>query len=173
MRCFISVDITDNVKKEIEKVQEQLPEFLGKKIEYENLHLTLKFLGEVDEKKINEVKKRLSSLKFEKFEAKLDLIGIFSEDFVRIIWLHLTDCEKLQKQIDEKLKNLFKLESRFMSHLTLARVKSINDKKLFLKQLKEIKIPELKFSVNKFSLKKSVLTSSGPVYETLEEYNLI
>ncbi len=173
MRCFISVDIPDKIKREIQNVQEHLPELSGKKIEYANLHLTLKFLGEVDESLISEIKERLSEVKLKKFETEIDSIGLFSEEFIRIIWLHLANCEELQKQIDEGLKNLFKPEKRFMSHLTIVRVKSINDKEFFLKELKEIKHSKVNFLVDKFNLKKSVLTTKGPIYETLGEYNLI
>ncbi len=45
MRCFISIDLPEKIIQEIKKIQEELPEFIGKKTETENLHLTLKFLG--------------------------------------------------------------------------------------------------------------------------------
>ncbi len=173
MRTFISIDIPQEVKNQIVKIQSQLPEFQGKKTEYENLHLTLKFLGEIDEKRIEEVKKKLGEIKFNKFEVEIDSIGVFSEKFVRIVWLHLDNCEKLQKEIDKGLEDLFEKEKRFMSHLTIARVKSVYDKKEFLEGLKEIKIPKIKFVIDNFGLKKSILIGKGPIYETLEKYNLI
>lgn len=172
MRIFISIDIPESIKNKIKEIQEQLPDFSGKKTEPGNLHLTLKFFGEVDEEKLERIKRRLSEVRFEKFETEIDSIGIFSEKFIKIIWLHLINCDKLQKDIDEKLKDLSEPEKRFMGHLTIARVKSIKDRKLFLEQLKEIKIPKVKFLVDNFRLKESVLTEKGPVYETLEEYVL-
>jgi len=172
MRCFISIDVPEGVKKKIQKIQEQFPEFFGKKIEFENLHLTLKFLGELNEEKIELVKMKLNEIDFKKFETKVDSIGVFSEKFVRIIWLHLRCCDALQKQIDKKLEDVFKKEKRFMSHLTMARVKKIKDKKKFLGDLKKIKIPEIKFVVESFRLKKSELKPEGSVYETLEVYDL-
>ena len=170
MRVFISIDIPEEVKKEIKKIQDTLPDFLGKKTELENLHLTLKFLGEIDEQKIEGVKNKLSEIKFNKFEAEIDLIGVFSEKFVRIVWLHLKGAEELQKEIDEKLKSLFEPEKRFMSHLTIARIKSVRDKKLFLEKLEEIKFLEIRFNVDYFKLKKSNLTKEKAVYEVLEGY---
>ena len=59
MRTFIAIDIPDSIKNEIIKIQNSLPEFIGKKTEKENLHLTLKFLGEIDEEKIELIKKEL------------------------------------------------------------------------------------------------------------------
>jgi len=173
MRCFISINLPEEIREEIEKIQEQLPHFYGKKTELENLHLTLKFLGEINEDKIEEVKNELREVKFERFNSEIDKIGVFSEKFVRIIWLHLTECDELQKIVDNKLKGLFEFERRFMSHLTIGRVKSLKDKKKFLKDLKAIKIPKIKFNIDKFYLMKSELTNKGPKYEIIEEYGLI
>jgi len=172
MRVFISIDIPEKVKKEILKIQSQLPEFSGKKTERENLHLTLKFLGEIDNRKIEIIKKKLAEIRFEKFETNIDSIGVFSEKFVRIVWLHMTDCEKLQTEIDEKLKDLFAKEKRFMSHLTIARVKSLKEKENFLKQMKKMEISQIKFVVDNFRLKKSILTEKGSKYEAIEEFKL-
>ena len=172
MRTFISIDISEEVKQEIIKIQSQLPDFSGKKTESENLHLTLKFLGEIDKEKIEKIREKLKEIKFSRFETEIDSMGIFSEKFIRIIWLHLTNCNDLQKEIDERLKDLFEKEKRFMSHLTIARVKNVSNRKEFLKKLKEIKILKIKFIVKNFKLKKSILIPKGPTYETLEEYNL-
>lgn len=173
MRCFISINLPKEIEEEIGKIQEELPDFYGKKTELENLHLTLKFLGEINEDKIEEVKNELREVKFERFNSEIDEIGVFSEKFVRIIWLHLTGCDELQKIVDNKLKSLFELERRFMSHLTIGRVKSLKDKKKFLEDLKAIKIPKIKFNIDKFYLMKSELTNKAPKYEIIEEYDLV
>jgi len=172
MRTFISVNIPEEIRKEIKKVQDLLPEFFGKKTELQNLHLTLKFLGEIKEHKTEEVKEKLREIKIEKFATEINEIGVFSEEFIRIVWLHMKDCENLQEQIDNALKNLFEPEKRFMSHLTIARIKKLKDKKGFLQNLKKIKIEKIKFIVDKFYLMKSELTAEGPRYSVLEEYNL-
>ena len=173
IRTFISIDIPREIQKEIKKIQGKLPEFRGKKTEPENLHLTLKFLGEIDEEKFEQIKEKLREIKFEKFETEIKHSGFFDNRKYGIVWLHLSDCENLQKEIDEKLSSLFRKEKRFMSHLTIARIKSVDDKKKFLEELKKIEIPVIKFVVDNFRLKKSVLTFKAPVYETIEEYNPI
>jgi RNA 2',3'-cyclic 3'-phosphodiesterase len=175
IRCFVALKIPEDILLEIVKIQEQLPEFFGKFIEKENLHLTLKFLGEIPLERVEQVKKKLGEIKFEKFNTRINRLGVFSEKFVRIIWLHLLGCEEFQGVVDEKLGEVdFILEKRFMSHLTIARVKSLNDKKKFLEDFKKIEIKEgLEWSVDNFYLIKSELHKKGPVYSVLEEYSLI
>ena len=178
MRIFISIDIPNEIKEKVIEIQKQLPEFKGKLTERENLHLTLKFLGEVDEEKIEEIKKRLKDIKLNKFETEINSIGFFYNVKSKfypskfIIWLHMSNCEELQKKIDNQLFGLFEPEKRFMGHLTIARIKTIKDKKKFLEEINKIKIPSIKFEIKSFKLKKSILTERGPMYETLEEYNL-
>ena len=172
-RTFISIDLPKRVQREIKKLQDELPGFEGKRTDPENLHLTLKFLGEIDEEKIEEVKHRLKKVTFRKFESEVDEIGVFSPKFIKIVWIHLSNCDKLQKLVDEKLEGLFPKENRFMSHVTIARVKYLKNKNYFLGELDKIEIQAgLKFKVNNFELKKSTLTPDGPIYETLERYNL-
>ncbi|HLC86920.1 MAG TPA: RNA 2',3'-cyclic phosphodiesterase [Candidatus Nanoarchaeia archaeon] len=172
-RTFISIDIPENIKKEIKKIQDSLLDFKGKKTEPENLHLTLKFLGEINDKKVESVKEKLKSIRFNKFETEAVSLGVFSENFIRIVWIHLINCEELQKEIDNKLSEVgFAQEDRFMGHLTIARIKHTENKAEFLENIKRIKLPKIKFSVDKFRLKSSILTSEGPVYKTLGEYKL-
>ncbi len=176
VRCFIALDLPReaiNCIKDVQKLIEKQNIFTGKFTETENLHLTLKFLGEIDEDKIEEVKKKLREIKFNEFEAELGEVGIFSEKFIKIVWMKLNGkgVFDLQKQIDCKLEDLFKPEGRFMSHITITRVKNVSDRKKFLEYIKNIKVKKIKFKVEKFFLKKSELLAEGPVYEDLEEYN--
>jgi len=178
MRLFISIEIPENIKDRIIEVRKQLPKFEGKVIEKENLHLTLKFLGEVDENQIEEITNKLDQIKFNSFNAEIDSIGFFDNRNSKIypkrmiVWLGVRNCEILQKEIDEKLKEFFEPEERFMSHLTIARVKNVNNKKEFTERLYKINIPPMNFYVNNFSLKESMLTPKGSIYKTLESYNL-
>lgn len=177
MRTFIAIDIPKNIKKEIVKIQDSLPEFIGKKTETENLHLTLKFLGEMNENSLEEIKKKLREIKFSKFKTKINSMGFFDNrksiySKQLIIWLHMADCKELQREVDEKLSGLFEMEKRFMSHLTIARVKGLRNEKQFFNKLQKIKIPEMNFLVKNFSLKKSKVTRNGPIYEDIEVYNL-
>jgi len=172
MRCFISINIPKEITKEIECIQGELPDFYGKKTRLEDLHLTLKFLGEISEDKVKEVKNKLKEINLKDFEIEIKYLGFFDNKKDGILWLHLSSCEELQKQIDNKLKYLFEPEKRFMSHLTIARVKSIKGKRNFLEDLEKIKIPKIRFKAETFYLMKSELTHEGPRYKIIEEYKL-
>lgn len=177
MRAFIAIDLPKeaiNHIKDIQKLIEKKNIFLGKFTESENIHLTLKFFGEITEEQVEEVKKRLKEISFDEFEAGLDEIGVFSKKFIKIIWIKLggKGIFSLQKEIDKKLEDLFKSEERFMSHITIARVKNVPDRKRFLDYIKNIKLKKIKFKVEKFFLKKSELKPEGPVYEDIGEYML-
>lgn len=176
IRCFISIDLPRPVMNSIEKIQRQIKDkklFDGKLTEVENLHLTLKFLGEVDLEMIEKIKARLGEIKFNEFEVKLGGIGVFSKKKIKIIWIKLNGkgIFELQRQIDEKLQDLFPAETRFMSHVTIARVKRVYNKKGFLEYINKIKLPELEFKVSRFCLNKSELFEAGPLYEILSEIN--
>jgi len=172
IRLFIGFFLPEEIKKEILYIQKQIPLFKGKLIEQDNLHLTLKFLGEISEDELNEIKNILKRIHFRRIDCAIDTLGFFSENFVRIIWIYLKNSEDLQKEVDESLKDLFKTENRFMSHLTIARIKSVKDKKEFIDGLKNISLEKINFSVNEICLIQSELKSEGPEYKILERYDL-
>lgn len=170
MRLFIAIDFNELSGYFIE-LQNHLPKNAKLSLT-KAFHLTLKFLGEVQPDKIEIIANSLKNIKFEAFPVFLDSIGIFpTENHIRVVWVGLKPEDKiseLQKQIDEALKTMFKKEKGFKAHITLARAKSIDDKKQFLNQLKGIKIENKKAEIKDFRLIKSTLTPQGPVYNDLE-----
>lgn len=172
MRVFISLKLNPKTMIMIKEIQEKIPEFKGKKTEIQNLHLTLKFFGNISSEQLEIIKCKLREIKFSKFEAEVAEIGFFDNPNQGIVWLGITNCDLLQSQIDTCLEDLFSKEKRFMGHLTIARVKSILDKKVFLDKLKKIEIPKMFFIFDKFYLIESNLKKEGPEYRTIEEYSL-
>lgn len=176
IRAFICIEMPDLVIKEVARVQEVLEnqKFEGKMTELENLHLTLKFLGELDEENLEKIKKNLKEVRFDKFEVKLSDIGTFNyKGNPRIVWIKIggKGIFELQDKIDKEMKELgFKMEERFMSHMTIARIKYVKDKKRFIDYIKNIGIKEIGFGVSSFKLMKSELKETGPIYKVLEEY---
>jgi len=174
-RAFIAIDFPDEVIKEIARVQELVgkTKFTGKITELENLHLTLKFLGEIDEKRVEKVREKLSGIKFDKMKLKLGDIGTFSvRGKPKIIWVKVEGkgIYDLQKKIDLTLRDDFKPEERFMGHLTIVRIKYVKDKKAFLEHIKSIHVEPIAFELEAFKLKKSELGIIGPSYSNIEIY---
>lgn len=169
IRCFIALELPREAINKIEEMQNLIKKkkfFFGKFTESENLHLTLKFLGEIEEEKVEEIKKKLSKIKFKEFEASLGELGVFINRYNSILWIKLNGqgIWDLQKQIDKNLEGLFEKENRFMGHITIARMKKILNKKEFLKYVKNIKFEKIKFHIGNFFLKASELKPNGPVY---------
>ena len=174
MRCFIAIDLPDEVKKELTEIQKKIPIEDTKiiNVKPEIMHLTLRFLGEVDSENVNKIKLILNSLKVKQFKAKLSSIGIFpDENFIRVVWVGLEPKEKFKEIYDLIENELSKIkiegDSRFESHVTLSRVKFVKDKKKFIEKLKKIEIKPIEFTVDNIKLKMSSLTSNGPVYNDL------
>ena len=173
MRLFIAVNFNEfagyfqSLQKQLPKAKQTLPK---------DFHLTLKFLGEVDEKKAEEIKKKLVEIKFKPFECEINGIGNFAGNSVKIVFVRIRNSEKmaeLQKQIDGKLADFFKKEKGFEPHLTISRIKLVENKKRYLDSLRKIKTEKQVKKVNSFELIKSTLTPEGPVYEVLANYKLL
>ena len=172
MRVFVAIKFPTKILIEIKKIQEKLPEFSGKKTELVNLHLTLKFLGELNSEEIEKIRLNLGEIKSIKFESEINEIGFFDKGERGIVWLNVTNCENLQKEIDNSLLKFVEKEKRFMGHLTIARTKNISNKKKFLEELRKIKFPKMFFIIENFYLMESVLKREGPEYKVIEEYKL-
>ncbi len=175
MRLFIAFDVSEEVKHYLIELQKQLPKDSKLNLVKE-FHQTLKFLGDVDEDKVDKIKASLTNVNFIKFTAKTDGIGVFpDEKMIRVVWVGLEPKDKivaLQQEIESALLEMFPKDNRFHPHLTLARVKSIKDKKDFIKKLNKLTIKEIKFPVSSFKLIKSTLTPEGSVYGDVAEFAL-
>ncbi len=140
----------------------------------ENLHVTLKFLGEIREDQVHEVTQAMDrALKgFTSFEARLRGLGAFpGMGYIRVIWVGIVNEElvKMQRALDAELAKLgFPREKKFHPHLTLARVKSrrgLDRVRGYLAEHADKDYGEA--LVDRVELKKSVLTPRGPIYSSL------
>jgi len=174
-RTFISIDFPDEIIKEVARIQSLLvnQKFTGKLTELENLHLTLKFLGEIPKETLDEATRILEKIKFPVLNLKLGPVGRFShQGQPRIVWIKIEgkDIFNLQKEIDKSLQTISHKEERFMSHATIARIKYIEDKSRFKQYIKGVKPKQINFQVKSFKLNKSELKPRGPLYTSLKEF---
>ena len=172
MRCFIGIDLPSTAIKEIERLQNIIePHFIGKITESKNLHLTLKFLGEINNDTLKKVKKKLFLIKSQPLKLYLDKLGVFSKKFVKIVWVKVSNVS-LQKLIDNSLTDIFEKEWRFMGHITIARIKNLKNKNSFLELINKTKVNKIVFMIKEFYLKESILQKEGPVYKVISRYRI-
>ncbi len=170
MRLFVALNFNE-LKDYFFELQKQIPEKDAKLTFPKDFHLTLKFLGEVNEDRIDEIKQKLGEINVEPFETEIDGIGFFNENFLRNVWVKADsgNLYELQKKIDQALPE-FKNSNRFQAHITLSRVKWCKNKKEFVEKVRQIKTEEKKVRISGFELVKSTLAPEGPVYEVLERF---
>ena len=176
MRLFIACDIPGNLRQALVTLQKNIGEEHAhiKWVEQDNIHLTLKFLGDVEDEKVDRIKDAIMKIKSKAIDARISGFGVFpTESYIRVLWVGIEpagDLEKLHEEIDAALSGLgFKTDPTFKPHATLGRVKSVRNREGLLKKVREIKERNIemgeKFRMDQFKLKKSTLTPSGPVYE--------
>ncbi|MFC1810967.1 RNA 2',3'-cyclic phosphodiesterase [Patescibacteria group bacterium] len=155
MRLFVALKLPKQISDYLESLQKSLPE--GKMKLNKHFHLTLQFLGHTDSEKLDDIKNALKKISFEKIPIKLGKIGVFKDKkgFIKVVWASLEASEtlnELQKEVQKSLKSLgFEPDKPFSPHLTLARIKYIDDEK-FEQELKNIKIEPLEAKLTELIL---------------------
>jgi len=173
MRLFIAFKVSKEVEEHSASLQKILSESPARaRLNLaKSFHLTLKFLGEVTPQKAEQVKEKLKEVKFKSFTAVLNGAGFFpGKKYVRVVWVGIEPAEQiieLQEEIEKALKGLFPKEKRFHPHITLARVKNVEDKNAFIEQIQSLPVEPLKFAVKEIALIESKLSPEGPKYTTL------
>jgi len=171
MRCFISVEIPEELKRTVSPLKKEIHTEGIKPVEDKNMHITLKFLGDVPEEKFGEIESALRKVEFSKFKIKLKGVGVFpNESYIRVVWVGCSDdahLKDLSEKINDSLSGFFKKEP-FSAHLTIARVKRKVDLNEFLDEHKDDEFGE--FEVSNFELKSSKLTREGPKYSTVSVF---
>ena len=180
MRVFIAIGLPKEIKEKIAELEEGFTKYdlAFKWVKPENLHLTLKFLGNIDEEQIIKIKEAIAGVsgKFTSFEVNFDNFGFFPNGRKPRVFFISAAPEELLKSIaaelEEELETLgFEKESRFKSHITLARIKNPKNINLLKAKIKDTRIDK-KFPINEITLYKSTLTKEGPVYEELTRSSL-
>lgn len=180
VRCFISVDVDDPI------ILDELVSFQSalkgtgadvKCVEMENIHLTLRFLGDVRQGLLGQLSNLVEEVEFDPFRMELRGIGAFPNlRRPRVVWVGLTEgadeLSRIFNDLEADLTELgFRPESRgFSPHITLARVRSGRNRAQLVEQLMMHADDGFGGSlVESIRLKKSVLTPRGPIYSIIAE----
>jgi len=183
MRTFIAIELPKEIKEYLARVQNKLKASGAdvKWVEPANIHLTLKFLGEIDENIKTKVIASLSEIAAgrDSFIVGLSSIGAFPGiRSPRVIWAGLSlgdeDVKEIAKKIESDLEKigLAKEDREFSSHITLGRTRSAKNRSELARMLEdppETQQGPLEFYVSEITFFKSTLTPKGPVYEPLHK----
>ncbi len=165
-RCFVAVDIDEEVRNRLSEVQNNFSDLGLKMIKPENMHITLRFLGDVDSEIAKEDMRFFDG--FPEFEISVVGLG----NFPRILWAGVKDgANELEElsQIAKKISvgNVYTESSKFSAHITIAR--DINGAiKTAAEDIEEMKNMDFgRFSVKEIKLRKSSLSAEGPLYSDI------
>jgi len=174
VRCFIGIFIPIEMRKKILQLQNNLKglDMQCKFVEEENLHISLSFLGEVDEGEVGRIALLLDEIcnKFKKFDVVVGGVRpIPDENYVRVLALDISDENSVLKNIGNEIAKKIGGDAK-PPHLTLCRVKKIGNKKEFVDNLQKYNVLSFGgFTIEKIQLIKSVLGEAGPKYDVIHE----
>lgn len=169
----MAVELSGEVKSNIVRFRDAVANSaIVKPVEDENLHITIRFLGEVNNALLGEVKENLGRLSFTKFKIHIKGVGAFpSPSSPRVIWVGIEEGGDELRKLHESVERLIGKygvpdERGFVPHITVARVKAKGE--ALSKILMQWRDFEFGWQdVDKVVLKKSTLTPRGPIYENL------
>lgn len=184
LRLFVAIDVPNEFKEQLKN----LCQFGIQSVRWVNpdqFHLSLRFIGEVQHEKAEDIKATLSKIKADGFTLSFKGVGTFpAGKSPRVIWAGVPKNEplnSLQKKVETQLSRIgiTKEKRKFSPHLTLGRVKTNKTNKtnktdkiadyLAMNSLFETD----SFEVSSFYLFSSQLTPKGAIYTKLEEYILL
>ncbi len=187
MRVFIEIDIGEEIRAALSDLQQQLQNKVDIKksdvkwVNPKNIHLTLKFLGEIEDAKVVEVCNIVKDVasRHKSFELDIESVGYFGGRSARVLWVGTgarnDSLLQLQKDIEERLALAgWPKEAReFSGHLTLCRIRN-SKAGVRLAQITEdyrdFKLGSI--SADSVSVYQSQLRPTGPVYTLLGNYKL-
>jgi len=180
MRLFVALELPEQLRIAIASVKGAF-DGVGMQAKWtpqENMHVTLKFLGEVDEKALPHVKRCVTeaAASVEPFDVAVEGAGSFGRP-PRVVWAGIAEgaeqAASLMRKLEESLSFIVKEEREPSPHMTVARVASCADSERFFQALATMKAKRFgSFHAHCIALKRSVLTPDGPVYSTVEKFPL-
>ena len=144
----------------------------------ESIHITLKFIGEVPEKRVDDIDAALAGLTWKPFTVTVRGVGFFpGTRSPRVFWagMEAPTMQRLAEQLDRRMENLgFEKEKRaFRPHITLARARDTRIESSLVTAAAQYEEHDFgSFAVDRVFLFKSTLKPSGAVHEKLKEYLL-
>jgi 2'-5' RNA ligase len=176
-RVFIAIDISKaargSVTEHISKLRELYPNIRARWVGAANLHITMRFVGNVDPIGLKELDERvrITANAFEQFQLTLAETGNFGRrrDRTDTLWIGVKAGETLE-QIASALEDA--PSRKFVPHLTIARIKDARDAGPLIEVHLSSHLDPINFIVRELVIYESTLTPSGSVYSVLSRHAL-
>ncbi len=180
-RLFVAIKILPDPEflNEITRLRYSLSREKIKWVEEKNIHITVKFLGETDDRLIADIlsiSAKIADLTTS-FSFQLSGLGVFGSSYKpRVIWVGIDPYDKLMAIMKRARLEFESLgypigRQNLVPHLTLGRIKSLQDKLSFQKKIDALKdISSQPLSADRLILYESILHPTGPEYVTIETF---
>ena len=187
MRCFIAINIDEQIKKSLDTLQNELRDKADvrkgdvKWVNPEAMHLTLKFLGEIRDEQAVEVCNitRDVASRHRSFDVDVETVGCFGGRSARVLWigagLNCDELLQLQEDLERQLESAgWPREARkFSAHLTLCRIRNTKAGFKLAQMVREYENLQLgSMPADSVTVYQSELTPQGPIYTPLGNYEL-
>lgn len=171
VRLFVAVRVPDSFKDQVRRAQAHLQHRQIIQATYPQesaMHLTLAFLGGVSTDQVEPIKQALSTVRFVRLQLHLGGVHFFGPAYApQVLFLHVTGTglPELVHAIEQALAPWMRAcERAFVGHLTIARIKRVNDQEALERFLTSFSCRMSPFELDQFVLVQSELFPEGPQY---------
>ncbi|NOY87858.1 MAG: RNA 2',3'-cyclic phosphodiesterase [FCB group bacterium] len=183
IRLFIALPLNKEIENKLGDMISQLKQNGGdiKWVKPQNIHLTVKFLGDTEQKLVDDIIEHINSviIQYQPIITNITHWGAFPNlRRPRVIWVGIEKNTEtiiqLAEEIDTHISQLGweKENKKFKAHFTLGRVRNNRGLERLTEYIQEYKFEEVNFVFDRIILFKSTLTPQGPIYEKLHEAKL-
>lgn len=171
-RLFVAVDLPDPVKREVAVLCRGLPGVRW--LSPDHMHLTLRFIGEVDPERMATIRQGLTGQAALPFTCRIQGVGRFpARGKARVIWAGVqaeAGLSQLAEMVEHRLREIgISPEERpFFPHITLARVKDISQSLVSRYMAAHEQFQSASFTVRGYHLYSSLLTPKGAVHTRIQ-----
>ncbi|MCP4326959.1 MAG: RNA 2',3'-cyclic phosphodiesterase [Alphaproteobacteria bacterium] len=176
IRLFVGLDLPADVRQRLTALNGGIPG--ARWITPVNYHLTIRFIGEVDEARAEEIDDALATVRASEFDLRLDGVGVFGHGRkIHTLWAGTESEAPLSTLHDKVDRALIRIgvapdRRKFMPHITLARLKSAHTSRVEEYRAAHALFATEPFAVDHFVLFSSLLSKSGAIYRGEATYPL-
>ena len=177
MRLFVAVDLPEDLRDRLAHLQQGLP--AARWVPPDNMHLTLRFIGEVDGHQARDIDAALAQVRAERFALTLSGVDSFGSGAKpRSLWAGAQPnpaLDRLQSKVEKAVRSagLPPEGRKFKPHVTLARFKGNPRERLFSYLSRNALFRGAPFTVDEFVLYSSFLAQQGAIYTPEAAYPLV